>query len=129
MSGYGPIKHFTDIEVWKLARKLRQEIYKITKSLPAEEKYDLGSQMRRASVSVTANLAEGFGRFHFQENIQFCRLSRGSLYEIQDHVITCYDEKFIPKQQFDCVYNLIEQTAKTLNGYIRWLRKQKLENN
>jgi len=128
MGSYGSIKHFTDIEAWKLGRKIRIEVYKIVKMLPLEEKYGLGSQMRRAAISITANIAEGFGRFHYQENIQFCRQSRGSLYEIQDHIITCYDEKYITKEQFDEIYALIEQAAKALNGYIRWLKHQKLEN-
>lgn len=66
---YGKINHFTDIEAWKLAGKLRVEIYKIVKELPPGEKFDLGSQMRKAAVSCTANIAEGSGRFHFQDNI------------------------------------------------------------
>ena len=55
--GYGPITHFTDIEAWKLARKLRVAVYSIIKKLPAEEKYDLASQLRRAAISCTANIA------------------------------------------------------------------------
>jgi len=62
---YGPIKHFTDIEAWKLARELRIAVYKIIKKLPTEEKYDLVSQMRRAAISCPANIAEGYGRFHY----------------------------------------------------------------
>ena len=61
---YRKINHFTDIEAWKLARKLKLEIYAIIKELPPEERFDLGSQMRRAAVSCTANIAEGYGRFH-----------------------------------------------------------------
>ena len=85
---YGKINHFTDIEAWKLARKLRIEVYRIVKELPSEERFDLGSQMRKAAVSCTANIAEGYGRFHFQENIQFCRQSMCSMYETQDYLIT-----------------------------------------
>ena len=96
---YGKIKHFTDIEAWKLARKLRVEIYGIIKELPSEERFDLGSQMRKAAVSCTANIAEGHGRFHFQENIQFCRQSRGSMYETQDHLVTCLDRREIGKEK------------------------------
>ena len=76
---YGAIKHFTDIEAWKLARELRVALYEMSKTLPAEEKYNLTSQIIRAAISCTANIAEGYGRFHYQENIQFCRISRGSL--------------------------------------------------
>lgn len=119
MSNYGAIKNFTDIEAWKLARKVRQAIYKIVKTLPPEEKYALGTQMRKSAISSTANIAEGFGRFHYQENIRFCRVSRGSLYETMDHLITCYDEQYITKELFTEIYSLCKQAAKVLNGYIR----------
>lgn len=124
---YGKINHFTDIEAWKLARKLRVEIYKIVKELPPEEKFDLGSQMRKAAVSCTANIAEGYGRFHFQENIQFCRQSRGSMYETQDHLITCLDNGYISKEKYDFVSKISEDAIRVLDGYIRYLKKQKLE--
>ncbi|MCX6150937.1 MAG: four helix bundle protein [Ignavibacteriales bacterium] len=125
MSESGAVKYFTDLECWKLGRKVRQEIYKVVRILPDEEKFDLAPQLRRAGVSITANIAEGFGRYHYQENIQFCRHSRGSLYETHDHLTTCLDENYIDKNKFDELTILIEQTAKTLNGYIRWLNKQK----
>lgn len=76
MGKYGTIKDFTDLECWKLARQVRIEVYKIVKLLPPEEKYDLASQMRKAAVSTISNIAEGHGRYHFQENIRFCRISR-----------------------------------------------------
>jgi four helix bundle protein len=124
---YGPIKHFTDIEAWKLARELRIAIYEIMKMLPTEEKYDLASQMRRAAISCTSNIAEGYGRFHYQENIQFCRIGRGSMYEIQDHLITCLDNEYISKEVYDNIWNLSINTIKVLDGYIRYL-KNKAEN-
>jgi len=125
---YGKINHFTDIEAWKLARKLRIEIYSIVKKLPPEERFDLGSQMRKAAVSCTANIAEGYGRFHFQENIQFCRVSRGSMYETQDHLISCLDNKYITQDEYDATWKLSENAIKVLDGYIRYLKKQQIEN-
>ena len=125
---YGKINHFTDIEAWKLARKLRFEIYEIIKKLPPEEKFDLGSQMRKAAVSCTANIAEGYGRFHFQENIQFCRISRGSMYETQDHLITCLDNEYINRDKHDAIWQLSENAIRVLDGYIRYLKKQQKEN-
>ena len=85
--------------------------------------------MRKAAVSATSNIAEGHGRFHFQENIRFCRISRGSLYEIRDQLITCFDEKYIARDHFNEVYSMAHEAAKTLNGYIRYLKKQKVQNN
>jgi len=119
------VRHFTDLEVWQLARKLRNELYDIIKILPPEEKYNLSDQIRRAAVSTTANIAEGYGRYHYQENIQFCRQSRGSLYEIQDHLITCVDQNYINRQKFDVLYDMTLNVIRTLDGYIRYLRKMK----
>ena len=124
---YGKINHFTDIHAWKLARKMRIEVYETIKKLPLEERFDLGSQMRRAAVSCTANIAEGYGRFHFQENIQFCRQSRGSMYETQDHLITCLDNRYIDQGRYDEIWKLTEDAIKVLDGYIRYLKGQKAE--
>jgi len=121
---YGPITHFTDIEAWKLARKLRMAIYGVIKELPTEERYDLASQMRRAAISCSANIAEGYGRFHYQENIQFCRISRGSMYETQDHLITCTDNQYISKELYDKIWELSMNAIKVLDGYIRYLKKK-----
>lgn len=122
---YGKIDHFTDIHAWKLARKVRIEVYGIVKELPVEERFNLGSQMRRAAVSCIANIAEGYGRFHFQENIQFCRQSRGSMYETQDHLITCLDNGYILQEKRDVVWSITEDAIKVLDGYIRYLKGQK----
>lgn len=72
-------KTFEDLEIYKAAREFRKKIYSLAKGLPEYEKYNLAGQMRRASVSLTNCIAEGHGRFHYQENIQFLRQSRGSL--------------------------------------------------
>ncbi len=76
------LRDFKELEAWRFARRLRTEMYRLTKTFPAEERFGLASQMRRAAVSVTANLAEGYGRFSYQENMQFCRQSRGSVFEL-----------------------------------------------
>lgn len=72
-------KTFEDLEAYKLARAFRKQIFGLIRMLPDEEKYNLVNQMRRAATSLTNNIAEGHGRFHYQENIQFCRQARGSL--------------------------------------------------
>jgi four helix bundle protein len=123
-SGYGPTKHFSDIEAWRLARKLTIAVYRVIKKLPIEERYDLASQLRRAAISCTANIAEGYGRFHFQENIQFCRISRGSMYETQDDLISCLDNEYIAKEEYESISGLNENTIRVLDGYIRYLKKQ-----
>jgi four helix bundle protein len=104
---------------------LRNEISNLVKKFPKEEKYRLVDQMLRASRSVTNNIAEGYGRFYYQENIQFCRQSRGSLYELMDHIIIALDEEIINRDTFKSTYDLIEKCIALLNGYINFLIKQK----
>ena len=81
--------------------------------------------MKRAARSTTHNLAEGFGRFHFQENIQFCRHSRGSLHELIDQLITSLDEEFITKEGYSEGRSLINKALGLLNGYINYLSRCK----
>lgn len=124
--GVGPYqayKEFTTLECWKLASKVKLFFYeKVLPKLPKEEKYNLGNQIRDAAISATANIAEGYGRFHFKESIHFYRISRGSQVELKDHLIGCLDLKFIPKELFNEGINLLESSIKTLNGYIRYVQ-------
>ena len=90
----GKIVTFEDLKVYQMASSFRKKIYALIKILPPEEKYNLSSQMRRASVSLTNNIAEGYGRFHYQENIQYCRQARGSLSELIDDLNVCIDENY-----------------------------------
>src|SRR6516164_9793965 len=83
-----------DFELYKIARDFRKRVYRLLKELPPEEKYALANQMRRAAISVTNNIAEGHGRWHYQENIHFCRISRGSVDELIDDFNTCQDERY-----------------------------------
>lgn len=107
-----------DLKVWKRTRELRKKISILTKSFPIEEKYKLTDQLLRASRSCTANLAEGYGRFHFQESIQYCRQARGSLYETIDHITCAFDEAYIDKEILKDLKNEIYNCIKILNGYI-----------
>lgn len=116
---------FEELEVWKSARELRIAISKTAKTFPIEEKYRLVDQILRSSRSVTANIAEGFGRFHYQENIQFCRQARGSLTETLEHLICASDEGLINQKVFETFKNMIRDCMKVLNGYIAYLIKAK----
>jgi four helix bundle protein len=93
------VRDFQDLLVWKLARQLRVQIYGFLKALPADERYALSSQLRRAVQSIGANIAEGSGRYSYQENIQFSRQACGSAYE-RDHLVTASDAGFISDEQF-----------------------------
>ena len=114
-----------DFELYRTAREFRKRVYALIKQLPTVEKYALGSQMRRAAISVTNNIAEGHGRWHYQENIQFCRMARGSTEELIDDFNVCEDEQYgdaavVAMLKTDA-YDLIRR----INGYISYLRKSK----
>ena len=89
---------FYDLEVWKKAREIKKSVRKLTDTFPIEEKYRLTDQIIRSSRSVTANIAEGFGRYTFRENLQFCVQARGSLTETLNHLIDAFDEGFIDSE-------------------------------
>jgi len=122
------IKDFTDLKAWQLAHRVRLEVYEFIKLLPPEEKYNRIDQLRRSSSSMASNIAEGFGRYHYQENIQFCRQARGSLEETRDNIIAARDLKQIPQEKCEELLELLLETRKVLNGYIRFLQKQKTNN-
>ncbi|MDZ7342159.1 MAG: four helix bundle protein [candidate division KSB1 bacterium] len=123
---YNAEKDFTTLEAWKKAREVKLFFYhKILPRLPKDEKFNLDIQIRKASISSTANIAEGYGRFHYQEGIQFYRIARGSLYELKDHLISCYDLKYISQDLLSEGSDLIEHAKITLNGYINFVKRQK----
>ena len=95
------------------------------KNFPGEEKYRLSDQMIRASRSSTACIAEGYGRYHYQENIQFCRQSRGSLYELIDHVDVAVECDYIAHKYAESLMEEIKTAIRTLNGYIKYLKNRK----
>jgi four helix bundle protein len=123
------MKSFEDLECWKLAASLRRKLSAVVKDFPQHEKFKLADQIVRASRSVTANLAEGYGRFHYQEYIQFCRHSRGSLYELIDHLMVAFEEKYITETQLKECKGEIDRCLAVLNGFINYLSKAKQENN
>jgi four helix bundle protein len=118
-------REFWDLTVWKKARAFRIEINKLTRKFPEVEKYRLRDQVIRSSRSVTANIAEGHGRFHYQENIQFCRQARGSLSECLDHLICAFDCGFIAEEELVELQKDYKEIERLLNGYIRHLKEQK----
>ena len=111
---------FENLEVWKKARGLRKDISKMVKKLPDFEKFKLSDQLTRASRSVTANIAEGHGRYHYKENVQFCRQARGSLYELLDHMTVALDEEYLEDNDFNHFKSKIYDVIRILNGYISY---------
>ena len=119
------IHTFEDLEVYKMAREFSRMISKLIKKLPRDEDYNLKHQMRRAKLSTTNNIAEGYGRYHYQENIQFCRQSRGSIFELIDDINECFDEGYIDDIYRDELKDDAYELIKALNGYIASNMRQK----
>ena len=120
---------FENLEVWKKARSYRIAISAFVKTLPPEEKFRLADQLIRSSRSITANIAEGYGRYHYQENIQACRMARGSLLETVDHLICAHDEGYLEEKKLAEFKMQADQILKLLNGYIYYLKRRKNETN
>lgn len=116
---------FEDLEVWQKGRELRKDFSQLIRQLPSVEKFRLADQILRASRSVTANIAEGYGRFHYQENIQFCRQARGSLFELVDHLTVAFDEGYIDEEESRAFSERIFEVIRMLNGYIKYLKGRK----
>lgn len=118
------IKNFCDLKVWQDAHRLAIEIYKIANDFPKEEQFGLISQMRRAASSITANIAEGFGRFHYKEKIKFYQQSRASASELQDHILLSKDLGYLSKELSEYLFQKINTIIKELNGLINSINKQ-----
>jgi four helix bundle protein len=115
---------FTDLEVWKKARALRNNITDLVQSFPVDEKYRLIDQIIRSSRSIGNNIAEGHGRFHYADAAKFLINARGSAAETIDHLIIALDNKLMDEKEFDTFKQDCEECMKMINGYINYLRKQ-----
>ena len=116
---------FEDLKTWQLARRLMVECHKMAEALPVWERYDLVSQIRRSSKSVMANIAEGYGRYHYLDSLRFYYIARGSLSETISHVITAHDLGYVDDQRYQVLYDLGRETERALNGFILYIWKQR----
>ena len=114
------------LEVWKRAKDFALRIYReVLPLLPQEEKWNLNSQIRRSSSSISANIAEGYGRFYYQENIRFCYTARGSLEETLSHLVFSYEAGFLPETLYKELSTEGEEIDRMLNGYSTFLKRSK----
>ncbi len=114
------------LEVWKRAKNFALKIYReVLPKLPPDEKWALAQQIRRSSVSIAANIAEGQGRFHYQDNVRFCYIARGSLQETLSHLVFCNEAGFIPTEIYAPLEKEGDEIEKMLHGYIAYLMKTK----
>src|SRR6059058_1597992 len=125
--GADKFRTFEDLEVYQLAREFRKKMYAVTRQLPDFEKFDLASQIRRAAVSLTNNIAEDHGRYHFADQVRFFLGSRGSLQELVDDLNVCHDEKYIENGKVEELKSEAWRVLGLINGYLRYLRDRKTD--
>jgi four helix bundle protein len=121
------IQEFTDLKTWQEGHQLVLLTYKATKKFPKEELFGLVSQMRRAAVSVTSNIAEGFGRHGYKEKTQFYYLAHGSLIELKNQIIIARDIAYIPSSDFVALREQLNRTHQLLLGLIKASKKRVLD--
>jgi len=120
------IKSLETLEAWKKAKEFTLRIYReVLPLLPSEEKWNLGQQLRRSSNSIPANIAEGYGRFYFQDNIRFCYNARGSLEETLSHLVICREMKYLTNSLYESLEQDGEKLTQLINGYIAYLKRSK----
>lgn len=120
------IQSLKKLQVWVRTKEFGLKIYKqVLPLLPAEEKWNLNQQLRRSSLSISANIAEGHGRFYYQDNVRFCYNARGSLEETLCHLVFSFEADFIPTILYKELETEGEEIEKMLNGYIGFLKKSK----
>jgi four helix bundle protein len=117
------IKEFYNLETWQVAHQLALEVYKVTQEFPQEERFGIVSQLRRAAGSVTANIAEGFGRYHFKDKMRFYFHARGSVAEIQSFLMLARDLGFLDETDCDTLIEQAHGVRRLINGLIRSVEK------
>ena len=119
------VKSFEDLAVWKDARKFTNKIYNLTNKFPKEELYGLTSQIRRATVSIMSNIAEGFDRRSDKELSNFLSIARASSSEVQNDLYIALDLNYISQVEFNQLYQEAKKIAKQINGLMNYLKSGK----
>ena len=116
------IARFEDIVGWQKARRVTTLIYEITGQGVFSKDFGLRDQIRRSSVSIMANIAEGFGRKSDKEFANFLNYAHGSVAETQSHLYVALDLKYLDKEQFEIIYLMLDETSRILMGFSKHLR-------
>jgi four helix bundle protein len=119
------IEKFEDIQGWQEARKLTKEIYKLTNGFPFKKDQGLCVQIQKASVSIMANVAEGFDRQSKREFSKFLNYASASASEVQSHLYVALDQKYISDENFQETYTQARKTKSLINGFIAYLKGKK----
>lgn len=116
---------FEDLECYQLTLEVMVRIHTFSTTLPPHEKFDLYSQIRRSSKSVTANIAEAYGRYHYLDSLRYYSIARGELNETLSHLINARVLNYLAQEEFDEIYKLIRQAEQALNGFMAYVRRQR----
>ncbi len=120
------VMNLDKLDVWVRAKDFAVMIYKeVVPHLPADEKWNLSSQLKRAAQSVPANIAEGHGRYNYLDNVRFCYYARGSLTEVQSHMAIAHELGYLPDETYSRFTSQAESIGKQLNNYIAYLKRSK----
>jgi four helix bundle protein len=116
---------FESLKFYQLALKLLEAAYRLADTLPPHERYNLADQLRRAALSVTLNIAEGYGRYHYLDKLRFFYIARGSLNETLSAFISAHAVGYVDQSQLDWVHDTVSEAEMAMNGYIGFLYRQK----
>ena len=117
-------KDFEELDLYRVARELRKLVWQLARQLPPDERFVLASQMRRAALSATNNIAEGHGTYTFRHNVAYLHRTRGSLYELRDDLNACEDAGYVQPPQAEQLRAMMIRTIQLTDGYIRYLRSR-----
>jgi four helix bundle protein len=119
------MRNFKELEVWKDGRVLVKEVYLLTKSLPEEEKFGLTSQIKRCSISITANIAEGSAKDSQKDFSRFLQISLGSSFELESHLILCQDLDIIDMIKSTICLDNVTKLQRRIASFIKYVKTQK----
>ncbi len=119
------IERFEEIQSWQKARELNQQIYDVTKDAHFSKDFSLRDQIRRATVSIMANIAEGFGRKSKKEFANFLNMAHGSAAEVQCHLYIALDQNYINRKEFEELYKRVEEVSKMIQGFMNYLNNSR----
>jgi four helix bundle protein len=118
------ISSYRDLLIWQKGIQIAEAVYLLAKGLPAEELYALSSQMKRASISISSNIAEGYGRNSTASYINFLKIARGSVYELETQTFLAQKLGFVREEQLEEISALLEEESKMINSFIRKLEEK-----
>jgi len=116
---------FEDLECYKLALEVMANVHAFSKTLPPDERFDLYAQIRRSSKSITGNIGEAYGRYHYLDSLPYYSIARGELNETLAHLLDARVLSYVDQSAFEALYKLIRQTEQALNGFMSYVRRQR----